>query len=98
MTPKILITGATGATGRGVVQALLKGGLPVRAFVHSEDERSHRLGHEGAEIAVGDLLDFHAVRRALDGVQRAYSSTPSFQGSRRPRCSSRRRPARSASI
>ncbi len=80
MNPKILITGATGATGRGVVQALLKGGLPVRAFVHSEDERSHLLSHEGADIAVGDLLDFHAVRRALDGVQRAYFVYPIVPG------------------
>ena len=80
MTPTILITGATGATGRGAVYALLKRGFQVRAFVHSDDERSRRLSHEGADVAVGDLLDFHAVRRALDGVQRAYFIYPIVPG------------------
>ena len=80
MTPTILITGATGATGRGAVHALLKRGFKVRAFVHSDDERSRDLRHEGADIVVGDLLDFHPVRRALDGVQRAYFVYPIVPG------------------
>ena len=33
--PKILVTGATGKTGRAVVDELLAKGVPVRALVHS---------------------------------------------------------------
>lgn len=76
MTPTILITGATGATGSAAVRLLLDRGLPVRAFVHSDDARARKLADLGAEIVVGDLLDFHAVRSALEGVGRAYFVYP----------------------
>lgn len=76
MKPAILITGATGSTGREATRRLLQQGFPVRAFVHSEDERSRKLGAQGAEVVVGDLLDFRAVRRALSGMHRAYFVYP----------------------
>jgi uncharacterized protein YbjT (DUF2867 family) len=44
--------------------------------VHREDERSDRLRDLGAELFVGDLLDFDAVRGALADVQRAYFVYP----------------------
>ena len=65
-----LITGATGATGSATAVQLLEAGRSVRAFVHREDERSDRLLSLGAELVVGDLLDFDAVRTALVGVRR----------------------------
>ena len=34
---RILVTGATGKTGRAVVDELLANGVPVRAVVHSKD-------------------------------------------------------------
>ncbi|GAB1820076.1 NmrA family NAD(P)-binding protein [Herbidospora sp. RD11066] len=72
----ILVTGATGKTGGEVVRDLLELGLPVRALVHNEDDRSTRLATLGAEIVTGDLLDIEAVARALDGVDRAYFVYP----------------------
>ena len=56
-----LITGATGNTGDTTVRLLLQRGHRVRAFVHRSDARSESLAAAGAEIVVGDLLDFHAV-------------------------------------
>ena len=47
--PKILVTGATGRTGRAVVDELLTKGVPVRAVVHSKDARSTALERKGAE-------------------------------------------------
>ena len=41
--PKILVTGATGRTGRAVVDELLAKGVPVRAVVHSQDARARAL-------------------------------------------------------
>ena len=73
---KFLITGATGATGGAAAAQLLEKGRDVRAFVHREDERSEVLRKRGAEIVVGDLLDFDAVREALKGVGRAYFVSP----------------------
>jgi uncharacterized protein YbjT (DUF2867 family) len=74
--PKFLITGATGATGGAAAAQLLEKGRSVRAFVHREDERSEALRERGAEVVVGDLLDFDAVRAALKGVDRAYFVYP----------------------
>jgi NAD(P)H dehydrogenase (quinone) len=76
MNPPILIAGATGSTGRVATKLLLEKGLPVRALVHKEDDRSAQLKTQGAEIVVGDLLDFNAVRRAFAGAKRGYFVYP----------------------
>jgi len=71
-----LITSATGKTGKPTARLLLNRGHRVRAFVHREDDRSRQLAAEGAEIVVGDLLDFHDVSSALRGVSGAYFCYP----------------------
>src|SRR6266576_3678862 len=75
-----LITGATGNTGDTTVRLLLQRGHRVRAFVHRSDARSESLAAVGAEIVVGDLLDFHAVSAALRGVTGAYFCYPIAPG------------------
>jgi len=74
--PKILVTAATGHTGSAVVQQLLQQGFPVRAFVRQSDARAKALESAGAEIVVGNLLDFRDLRKALSGIQRAYHCPP----------------------
>ncbi|MDI4231412.1 NmrA family NAD(P)-binding protein [Bradyrhizobium sp. Arg237L] len=77
MTPTpVLIGGATGATGSIAAKRFLEKGFRVRALVHNDDERAHRLQALGAEIFVGDVLDFRAVRRAFEGMKRAYFVYP----------------------
>jgi NAD(P)H dehydrogenase (quinone) len=68
---KILVTGATGATGIQTTRFLLEKGFPVRALVHQFDQRSQELEDSGAEVVLGNLLDFNPVRAALQGVDRA---------------------------
>jgi uncharacterized protein YbjT (DUF2867 family) len=80
MKPRILIAGATGATGSVATKLLLEKGFPVRAFVHGDDDRSRKLQSLGANVVVGDLLDFRAVRRAFDGAKRAYFVYPMRPG------------------
>lgn len=75
-TQKILITGATGATGRNAVEALRVLDIPVRALVHKIDARSEQLSEQGAEVVQGDLVDFDAVSAALDGIYSAYFVYP----------------------
>src|ERR1700679_2913508 len=73
---KILITGATGASGGTAVASLLELGVPVRALVHRVDGRSEQLRAQGAEIVQGDLSDFAAVYEALEGISGAYFVYP----------------------
>jgi len=80
----ILVTGATGTiggVGGKLVKALLRRGLPVRAFAHRQDERADALRREGVEVVVGDLTSPDDVLRALSDVKRLYfgpSVSPSF--------------------
>jgi uncharacterized protein YbjT (DUF2867 family) len=71
----ILITGAAGqvgAVGRSVTQMLRANGFRVRALVRTDDDRAAGLREMGAEVVVGDLLDLHAMHRALEGCRRVY--------------------------
>ena len=74
MSSLTLVTGAApgqvGAVGFKVVQLLRAAGVPVRAFVHKMDERTHQLTALGAEVVCGDLTDPLAVSQALKGCSR----------------------------
>ena len=72
----ILVTGATGATGRSTVQQLLERGHSVRALVHKEDDRAAALRRAGAEVIVGDLLEHDDAIRATAGASTAYFCYP----------------------
>lgn len=76
----ILITGATGDTGSPTVKALLRKGLKVRALARREDGRSKALTDLGAEVVYGDITSLRDVRRALEGVNRAYFCYPVADG------------------
>jgi len=72
----VLVSGATGDTGRTAVKEAIALGLKVRALVHSKDARSEALEKLGAEIAIGDLLEINTVRAAMEGVGAAYLVWP----------------------
>jgi NAD(P)H dehydrogenase (quinone) len=80
MRAKFLITGATGATGGYTVRQLLEKKEDVRILAHRADDRSKQLQELGAEVVLGDFLDFDAIRGALKGVQRAYFCYPISPG------------------
>ena len=73
-TGKILVTGATGNTGSGLVPALLKAGVEVRAFVQDE-AKAQSLKALGAEIVVGDLDRPETIAPAVEGVDKIYLLT-----------------------
>jgi NAD(P)H dehydrogenase (quinone) len=77
---KFLITGSTGATGGYTVRQLLEKKEAVRVLAHRADDRSKQLQELGAEVVLGDFLDFDAIRAALQGVQRAYFCYPISPG------------------
>ncbi len=74
--PKILVTSAGGKTGLPTALQLLERGYPVRAFLRRNDRRATRLREAGAEIFVGDQYALADMRRAMQGVQRAYHCEP----------------------
>ncbi len=73
MKPKILITAANGNTGYPAALELLKMNFPVRAFVRNPNSaKAKDLRQKGAEIFIGNIEDIRDVRKALEGVDRAY--------------------------
>src|SRR5690348_12752784 len=73
----ILVTGATGNTGRPLVETLVRLGAPVRAMVR--DQASQKKLPTGIQIAVADFDDPASLAAALDGAGQAYLVTPSSE-------------------
>jgi uncharacterized protein YbjT (DUF2867 family) len=80
MSKKVLITGATGDTGRAAVREALALGLDVRAMVRRHDDRSAALAALGAEVVLGDLQEVNTLRDAMNGVESAYFVYPVAPG------------------
>ncbi|MFE7232458.1 NAD(P)H-binding protein [Streptomyces sp. NPDC057596] len=81
----ILVTGVgggVGGVGRTVLDRLHAKGVPVRALVHHDDERTSDLrALDGVDVVVGDLTRGADVVEALAGCRRAYfgmSVSPSY--------------------
>src|SRR5258708_19990869 len=79
-TKTILVTGATGDTGRPTVKLLLERGHNVKALVRKDDERARTLRDQGADVVVGDMLEISSMRKAADGVSSAYFVYPMLPG------------------
>jgi uncharacterized protein YbjT (DUF2867 family) len=79
---RVLVTGATGQQGGGLVRVLLQRGHHVRAMSRKPDSAAaNELNKLGAELVAGDLGDRASVERAAKGVDVAYLVvTPYEQG------------------
>src|SRR5271157_1625933 len=67
-----LVTGASGYIGGRLVPELLGAGYAVRCMARDPGKLSDRPWSDDIEIAVADVMDSSAVRRALQGVDVAY--------------------------
>ncbi|NEQ30588.1 MAG: SDR family oxidoreductase [Leptolyngbya sp. SIO4C5] len=61
---KVLVAGATGETGRRIVQTLSDRQIAVKALVRDSD-KAKRILPTGVEVAVGDVLEPATLRPAL---------------------------------
>jgi uncharacterized protein YbjT (DUF2867 family) len=61
---KALVVGASGQTGRQIVQALVSRGIPVRALVRNQAAAQEILPPE-AEVVVGDVLQPTSLAEAI---------------------------------
>ncbi|MEO3854161.1 NmrA family NAD(P)-binding protein [Acrocarpospora sp. B8E8] len=84
MEGTVLVTGAAGGvqgkTGRRVTELLRERGVPVRAMVRTLDDRAEYLRSLGAEVVVGDFLDFQSIQKVVDGVSTVYFAYPVQHG------------------
>ncbi|VVD04374.1 unnamed protein product [Leptidea sinapis] len=64
---KIVIFGSTGMTGLCAVEAALKKGYEVRAFVRDASKLPEDLRSK-VEVVLGDVLEFDSVTNAVDGT------------------------------
>ena len=80
----VLVTGAAGGqqgrTGRRVTELLRERDVPVRAMVRTNDERADHLRSIGAEVVVGDFLDFRSIQAAVEDVSAVYFAYPVQEG------------------
>jgi NAD(P)H dehydrogenase (quinone) len=76
----ILVSGATGRTGGSAIDALMKTGRHVRAYVRNDDGRADALRKSGVEIAIGDFTDIDTIRSAMEGIRSAYFLHPISPG------------------
>jgi uncharacterized protein YbjT (DUF2867 family) len=61
---KAFVAGATGETGRRIVQELVKRNIPVRALVRNLEKAKEILPAE-AELVVGDVLKLESLGAAI---------------------------------
>ena len=73
----ILLSGATGRTGRHLVDFLIGAGIPARAIVR-DAAKAEALRVRGVEAVTGDLRDRALVEQAMRGVDRAVATTSGF--------------------
>jgi uncharacterized protein YbjT (DUF2867 family) len=75
---KVLVLGATGATGRLVVDQALEAGHPVRALVRSPEKLA--LSHSALDVVRGQATDPVDVGRAMVGVDAVISALGAAKG------------------
>jgi uncharacterized protein YbjT (DUF2867 family) len=74
MIGPVLVTGATGRQGGGVVRHLVARGASVRAVTRSPDgARARALADHGVEIVKGDMEDRPSLERAMRGASGVFS-------------------------
>jgi len=73
--PVILVTGATGTTGRDLVRLLAEVGAPVRALVRSP-EKAASIQRLGVETALGDFEQPDTLDAAMAGCDHVFLLSP----------------------
>jgi len=77
---KAFVAGATGETGRRIIEQLVQRNIPVRALVRDRD-KAQQILPTAAELVVGDVLNIDSVRSAIGDCTVLLSATgasPSF--------------------
>jgi uncharacterized protein YbjT (DUF2867 family) len=77
---KILVTGATGRQGGGVIHHLLNSDVAVRALSRTPESLSARLlADKGVEVVKGDMSDMSTLTTAMEGCTGVFSVQNYFE-------------------
>lgn len=74
---RILVAGATGGTGREVLERLERRDTTVRALTRDPEKEGLLRARGADEVSVGDLLDEADAQRAVEGVDAVISTVGS---------------------
>lgn len=74
----ILISGASGKTGKTILKSLVQQGKAIRAWVHHEKQREEMISLGVADVFVGNLREPFAWQQAVQGVKRLYFIAPNM--------------------
>jgi uncharacterized protein YbjT (DUF2867 family) len=77
----ILLAGGTGRLGTKVVSLLRQRRLELRVLTRDRSRASHLSG-DGVEIVEGDVRDYAAMLRAVEGTQTVVSAIQGFAGTK----------------
>jgi len=64
----LLLTGANGRTGRALLKAMVRYGIPVRAFIRDAAQAQSLIDLGAQETVVGDFTDGASIKAAVKGV------------------------------
>lgn len=74
----ILITGASGKTGREIIRKLANHNARVRAFVHNPKQVTDMLQLGATEVVVGNILNPADLTKAFSGINSVYAICPNM--------------------
>ncbi len=78
MKQSILITGASGKTGKAVIARLASEGHQVYAFTHKRDYVDELLALGATDVRVGDLRSTSDLEKSLTGMDGIYHICPNM--------------------
>lgn len=76
----ILVTSATGNTGRHIVHNLVNAGVPVRAMTRDPDRARALPGFDRADLVVGDPAQPDSLAAAFAGAEKVMLTPPAAPG------------------
>src|SRR5687768_13642286 len=68
--PQILITGASGLSGKIIANEFIRQNIPFRILVRDKEKVKQFLPHQNLEIFEGDLLKPETYKNALTGINK----------------------------
>ena len=76
MTKSILVTGASGRTGRRVVKSLSKLGANVTSFLRNPEKKAEMLKIGSSSVVFGDMLDKDSIKKSLVNIDTVFHIGP----------------------